>query len=136
MEKVTTRTRTLCVALLIFAGTEAAWLGLSGCQQQPGGAATQPSLATLTTQADAAMDAAVNSITLGRQLGVIDDATFKIFVVPSVMAARDATRQMEAAAQKGDQNGWQTAQDAATAALSRLRPIIDRANQAQVKGAK
>lgn len=114
------------------------------CGCQPSGATTgattqpsgTPSLATLTTQAEAALDAAVNSVTIGRQLGVIDDATFGGFIVPSVMAVRDATRQMEAAASKGDQPSWLTASEAAGAAMARLRPILDKVQAAQVKGAK
>ena len=110
---------------LLIAGIVAFVLSFSllGCQST-GTPATQPSLATVTTQAEAALDVAVNVIHIGLDLKLIDGATYWRDIDPVVTAAQASCATLRADAAAGDVNGANAAANAVLAAVAKLQPYV------------
>jgi len=108
---------------------------LSACQSPSGSATTRPSLATLTTQTEAALDVAVNVIHVGLDLKLIDPDTYWREIDPIVTAGQAACATMRADANAGDVSGASAARDAVLDAVSKLQPFVSTI-QAQAAKAK
>ena len=109
---------------------------LAGCQSPSGGSATtRPSLATVTTETEAALDAAVNVIHMGLDLKLIDGSTYWRDIDPIVVGGQAACATMRADANAGDVSGAEAARDVVLEAIQKLQPFVsliqEQADQAQ-----